>query len=292
MADFFGWADLRSPKTALLCEGGGQLGIYGVGALQCFHDNGVTFPYYIGVSAAAANLASHLAGHRDRTVRFYADYALRPAYMGWRCWRKTGSFIDLGYIYDVITNHEDPLDYDTLCAVADEIRIVVTNARTGRAEYFGNSAFAGRECKALMASSALPVYCKPVEIAGELYFDGGVADSLPVERALEEGCARVVAILNRPPGFRKTPEKGRRLYPLALRQYPEIAKALALRHENYMRSLRRLEQLEAEGRAVLIRPAAALPMHTFTRRPAALLRQVCRMGYDDARRALFCAAAL
>ena len=288
MSDFFGWVSMRAPKTALLCEGGGQLGVYGVGALRCFFDNGVTFPYYIGVSAAAANLASHLAGHRDRTLRFYAQYAARREYMGLGCWLRGGSFADLNYIYDTITGPggEDPIDYDTLCACPDQLRVVATNAATGRAEYFGNEAFAGRECRVLMASCALPVYCRPVALGGQFYFDGGVADSLPVERALAEGCQRVVAILNRPPGYVKAPEKGQSLYSLLLRKSPAVAEALRRRHENYMRSLRILERMEREGQAVLIRPEEALPMHTFTRKPSALIERVCDMGYADAERAL------
>ena len=280
---FFGWDSLRAPKTGLLCEGGGQLGVYGVGALQCFYDYGVTFPYYIGVSAAAANLASHLAGHRDRTLRFYAQYAARKEYMGLGVLLRRGSFVDLHYIYDTITGPggEDPIDYDTLCACKDEIRIVVTNARTGQTEYLDNRAFAGRDCRALMASCALPVYCRPVELGGQFYYDGGVSQSLPVGRMLEEGCARVVAILNRPTGYQKMPEKGRGLYPLVLRRYPKIAAALRQRHVRYMQALRTLEQMEAEGHAVLIRPRSALPMHTFTR-DRVLVERVCQMGYEDA----------
>ena len=288
MNNLFGWESLRAPKTALLCEGGGQLGVYGVGALRCFFDCGVTFPYYIGVSAAAANLASHLAGHRNRTLRFYAEYAARREYMGLRNWLRDGSFADLHYIYETITGPggEDPINYDVLCACPDEIRIVATDAATGRAAYFGNEAFARRDCRVLMASCALPVYCRPVELDGQFYFDGGVADSLPVERALSEGCARMVAILNRPPGYVKPPEKGQLLYSLVLRKYPAVADALRRRHEGYMRSLRLLEQMEREGRAVLIRPQEALPMHTFTRRPRELIERVCDMGYADAERAL------
>ncbi|MDR1927008.1 MAG: patatin family protein [Oscillospiraceae bacterium] len=282
----FGWDSLRSPKTALLAEGGGQLGIYGVGVFQCFYDYGITFPYYIGVSAAAANIASHLAGHRDRTARFYQEYAARPAYMGLGSLLRTGSYCSLEYIYDTLTNHLDPIDYDTLLACKDEIRVVVTDARTGQADYYGNGAFAARKCTVLMASCALPVFCRPVPLDGRHCFDGGVADSLPVEQALREGCERIVAILNRPGGYEKPPEKGAALYGLLLRRYPALVKALRQRHVNYMTSLRRLEALEAQGRAVLIRPEAPLPIRTFTRRPAALLSRVREQGYADAKRAL------
>ena len=282
------WQDLRNPKTALLCEGGGQLGVYGVGVLQCFHDHGVTFPYYIGVSAAAANLASHLAGHRNRTLRFYAQYAARREYLGWTSLARTGNFVNLEYIYHTISgpDGEDPINYDVLCALQDELRIVVTNAETGQAEYFGNEIFAARDCRALMASACLPVYCKPIEIDGQFYFDGGCADSLPVEQALRDGCQRVVAILNRPRGYVKPPERLQQTYGLSMRRYPAIAEALRQRHVTYMASLEKLEQMEREGTALLIRPQAALPLHTFTRKPRALLEEVCAMGYADTQKVL------
>lgn len=280
--------NLRAPKTALLCEGGGQLGVYGVGVLQCFHDHGVTFPYYIGVSAAAANLASHLAGHRNRTLRFYAQYAARSEYIGWTSLARTGNFVNLEYIYKTISapGGEDPINFDVLCALEDEFRVVVTNARTGQAQYLGNEHFCGRELRVLMASCCLPVYCKPIEIDGELYFDGGCADSLPVAQALRDGCERVVAILNRPAGFIKQPERFQAAYGLSMRRYPAVAAALRQRHVTYMQSLRQLEDLEREGRAVLIRPQTALPLRTFTRKPRALLEHVCAMGYADGERLL------
>jgi len=279
----FGWPSLREPKTALLCEGGGQLAVYGVGALQCMHDHGITFPYYIGVSAAAANLASHLAGHRERTLRFYAEYAARREYMGFGRLLRTGSLVDLNYIYNTISgpDGEDPINFDVLCACHDEFRIVVTNAATGQAEYLNNTSFAQHNCKSLMASACLPIYCKPTEINGQLYFDGGVADSLPIEQALKDGCERIVAILNRPAGYQKAPERGQRLYPVLLRKYPVVAQALRERHIKYAQSLQALEQLAHEGRAIIIRPAKPLPMHMLTRKPRALIEQVCATGYQD-----------
>ncbi|MDR2647188.1 MAG: patatin family protein [Oscillospiraceae bacterium] len=283
----FGWESLRSPKTGLLVEGGGQLAIYSVGALQYFFDANVKFPYYIGVSAAAANIVSHLAGHRNRTERFYTEYAKRPEYMGLKNFLKTRSFISLEYIYDTLTNHLDPVNYDVLLACQDEIRVVVTNALTGQAEYFDQSAFKERQCSALMASSALPVYCKPILIGGVPYYDGGVADSIPVAKALADGCERVVAVLNRPRGFQKKPEKGRQIYGLVLRKYPKIAEVLRIRHVRYMQSLQTLESLEAQGRAVIIRPDQTLPMNTFTRSPRETLEIVRLQGYNDAKR--FCA---
>jgi predicted patatin/cPLA2 family phospholipase len=206
--------------------------------------------------------------------------------MGMGHWLRSGSYLNLPYIYDTITNGEDPICYAMLNACPDEIRVVLTDAATGQAYYADNGAFRGQRCDVLMASCCLPIFCRPVAWNGRLWFDGGVADSLPVEQALVEGCERVVAILCRPKGYQKIPERGGRWIGTLLRRYPETARVLLRRHETYMASLRRLEQLEREGRAVLIRPVAALPMSTFTRRPAALLEQVLRQGYEDAARAM------
>ena len=39
----------------------------------------------------------------------------------------------------------------------------------------------------IMASSAIPAACRPVVIDGVPYYDGGIADAMPVRHALEKG---------------------------------------------------------------------------------------------------------
>jgi NTE family protein len=52
----------------------------------------------------------------------------------------------------------------------------------------------GRLIPALLASSAVPGLLEPVEIAGRHYLDGGLVDSIPLQRAVESG-ARTVFVL-------------------------------------------------------------------------------------------------
>lgn len=65
-------------KIGLMVEGGGMKCAYSAGVLDAFLDAGITFPYGIGVSAGAANLASFQAGQRDRNRRFYVVHVKDP----------------------------------------------------------------------------------------------------------------------------------------------------------------------------------------------------------------------
>ena len=76
---------------------------------------------------------------------------------------------------------------------------IVTNCETGKAEYIAKTEDEKRMLTAVKASCSVPVLCNPVELDGFHYMDGSLADSIPVKRAFEVGCDRVVCILTRKP---------------------------------------------------------------------------------------------
>mgnify|MGYP002508701979 CR=1 FL=1 len=45
---------------------------------------------------------------------------------------------------------------------------------------------------AAKATCSVPMLCEPVEIDGHHYLDGSIADSIPIEHALECGCDKLV----------------------------------------------------------------------------------------------------
>ena len=104
----------------------------------------LTFAYCIGASGGAGNLASYLAGQRGRNLRFFTEHIHTPGYFGLRSFLKTGNLFGLQYIYGTLTNStgKDPLDFPTLKNNPSEYEIVVTNALTGKAEYFGKETMA------------------------------------------------------------------------------------------------------------------------------------------------------
>lgn len=50
----------------------------------------------------------------------------------------------------------------------------------------------------LKASSAIPFVCRPYDVDGVPYYDGALDDPVPVEKAFQPGCDKVVVILSRP----------------------------------------------------------------------------------------------
>ena len=107
------------------------------------------------------------------------------------------------------------------------------------------------------------MFTPPVEFEGKKYFDGGAADSIPVERALQDGCDRLVIVLTRPRGFVKAPERIRAAYKRVLKEYPNVVKTMDNRHNVYNASLRRCYELQEEGKAVVLAPEYALPVDKF-----------------------------
>ena len=99
-------------KLGFVDVGGGTRGIYGAGVFDYLMEEGIVGDYFIGVSAGSANGASYLANQMGRNFVFYNEYAFRKEYMSMKNFIKTGSYIDLDYIYYTLSkeNAEYPLD--------------------------------------------------------------------------------------------------------------------------------------------------------------------------------------
>ena len=52
-------------NTALVLEGGGLRWVFTCGVLDYFMDNGIRFPFTVGVSVGACNGLSYMSGHRS-----------------------------------------------------------------------------------------------------------------------------------------------------------------------------------------------------------------------------------
>lgn len=251
-------------KIGLVVEGGGMKCAYGAGIMDAFLDEGITFDYCIGVSGGSGNVASYLAGQRGRNLRFFTDHIHSPDYFGLKSLLKTGDLFGLEYIYGDLTRRdgEDPLDFPALMKNPAEYEVVVTNALTGKPEYYGREMMQQDDYRLIMASSAIPVACHPVELNGTPYFDGGLTDAIPVRRAMERGCEKLVVLLTKNRNYVRKPQGMRGLYRRVCRKYPRIVEAIDRRHEVYNDNLRDVFSLEREGTAFVF--AASEPIHVGT----------------------------
>lgn len=247
--------------------GGGMRGVFGCGVTDFLLDNDITFDYCLGVSAGSANLASYVSRQRGRNYRYYTKYSLRPEYMSAFNFVTKHSFFDLDYVYSVLSDSdgEDPLDYKTLSQSNQIYKAVATNGETGEPHYFTKDDFRQDYYEPLKASSAIPGVCKPVSIDGTDYFDGGVSDPIPVEKALADGCDHVFLILTKPIDFVKKPEMFKSAYTKVLKNYPAVIKKLNIRHETYNNEIKRALELSKEGKVTIIAPDDGYSVTAFTR---------------------------
>jgi predicted patatin/cPLA2 family phospholipase len=270
-------------KTGVIDVGGGLRGIYGAGVLDYCLDKNIHFDYCIGVSAGGANLISFLAGQKERNRIFYLDYSFRKEYMSFKNLLKVGSYVNLDYGYTVLSNTggECPLDYPALCANPAEFIIVASEALSGKTKYFEKCDLKQDNYDVLKASAALPVVGKPYVVDGIPYFDGGLNDPVPIEKAFADGCDKVIVILTRPKDFVRSPKKDERRAKLLRRKYPRTAENLRQRAQRYNEEIAMAKAYEEAGKALVIAPDDIAGLDTLTK-DKTILEQLYNKGYHDA----------
>ena len=269
-------------KTGIVDVGGGLRGIYAAGVLDLCMDRGIKFDLGIGVSAGSANLISYAAGQRGRNYRFYTDYSQRREYMGVGDFLKSGSYINMDYMYSELSNAggEDPLDYPAVRDNPMELYVVAADAETGEAHYFSKDDIAQDNYDILKASSSIPFVCRPYPVQGRLYYDGALGDPVPVDKALELGCDRVVVLLTKPAGIPRSPSRDEKYAAGIQRKYPAAAHALRQRASRYNAGVFRAQRLEIEGKALVVSPDDTCGVDTLTRDRAAL-ESLYEKGFND-----------
>lgn len=272
--------------TGIIDVGGGMRGAYTAGMYDYLLDHHIFPGYCLGVSAGSANMASYLAGQRGRNRRFYMQYAARKEYMSFSNLMKTGSYIDLDYVYDALsgTGGEDPLDYEAFAANPVPFVVVATDALTGQPRYFTRADLPRDHYDPIKASCCLPMACKPYLVNGRPYFDGGVSDPVPYQKALDDGCTRILVLLTRPRDFVRPPLKHEKAMAALLRAYPKAWQALQHRHEVYNRQVAQVKELERQGRALLLAPLDIEGMSTLRHNEFAMGR-LYGYGYQDGAKA-------
>lgn len=242
-------------KLGMVFEGGANRTVFSCGVMDAFLEADLMPDYFIGVSAGIAYGVSYLSRQKGRNLELLETYMPDKRYMGIRHLlnRKERAYYNTKFVFDQVPNELLPFDYDTFQAYPGKVEAAVTNIHTGIAEYV--EVPRGKDMRdTLVASCSLPILFQPVKIGRHYYLDGGIADSIPYEHALEEGCDKLVVVLTRERDYVKTTERATRLTDRLYKKYPKIVEDMDLRAERYNASMKRLRELEAEGRVFVIAP--------------------------------------
>lgn len=267
-------------KSGLILEGGAMRSMFSAGVLDSFLDNGIEVPNVMAVSAGAYAGMNYVSGQRGRAV----DAVIRPLekekYMGFKTFLKRGTFFDMDFLFDEIPKFLAPFDFQAFSESAKKFVISTANCLTGEAVYHERFYDMDQFFRVCRAANSLPFIAKVTEIDGTPMLDGGMADAIPIVRALEEGWKKIVVVMTRDKKYRK---KQRYLYlaflKLVYHKYPEFVHMVRGRAEKYNHSLDVLEQLEKEGKAFILRPAEGMHLEN-NESDAGRLKEYYRHGYE------------
>lgn len=266
--------------TGLVLEGGASRGYFTVGALDALIDIGFKTDFLVGTSAGIANGISYVSNQRGRGLKIGLEYLQDKRYMGLRHLinPKKRSYYNVDFVFDELPNKLLPFDKEAYDNSGCRVVAALTNLETGKCEYHDVTSD-DRKWKKVVASCALPIMFQPVEIDGQLYMDGGITDAIPFQRAIDEGCEKIIVIITRERSYIKDLEPAIGISRFLYRKYPNFKKALGNRTEMYNQAHQRLLELEKEGRIILIAPEEDTSLWRRTEKRPAEIQKMYDTGY-------------
>ena len=266
---------------ALVLEGGTFRPTFSCGVMDALLDSGVDFEYVIGVSAGISNAVSYLSKQTGRNLVILQKYRNDKRYVGFRNIFTDKSIFGRKFIYETIPRELLPFDNETFFANPAKFVVGVTNAETGEMEYLDKKDPVNG-FMLLQATCALPIAFPPIVYDGKQYYDGGLVDSIPAKKALDDGNEKMLIVLTRTKGYVKTESKAYKVAAALLkRKYPKIGELILTRHTRYNKEVEFCNQLEREGKAVILRPSEEVQISSFES-DMQKLERIYKYGYDIA----------
>ncbi len=188
-------------RLVLVIEGGGSRGVYAGGMVQALEELGLSgvFDAVYGTSAGALNGAWFLSGRVVPGMRTWTDPdIMRGTVYPARMLRGRPAF-DLRWLVHQVYEGIEPMDFPAILANPTTFHPVATDIRTGLAvDLHPHIVDQATLQTALRASAGLPILAgPPVALGSSLYFDGGLAESVPIRLAVRDGATHSLILRTR-----------------------------------------------------------------------------------------------
>ena len=271
-------------KVGLVLEGGAMRGMYTAGVLDTFMDHKIKIDGIIGVSAGALFGPNYFSNQKGRVIRYNKRFCKDRRYMSFLNFIFTGNAINKKFAFYDVTTKYDIFDNDTFMKNNTGYYVTATNVETGKADYFELKNVL-EQMEILRATSAIPLVSKMVKIDGKKYLDGGVSDSIPIDKCKTLGYDKIIVVLTRPLDYRKEPLSDRKIKMINLRykKYPQLIKTMKNRHLEYNRTIEKIIDLENKKEIFVIRPSESINVKVIERNPHNL-QKVYDLGIKDAKK--------
>lgn len=273
-------------KVGMVLEGGGLRGLYTAGVLDTLMDNKIKVDCIIGVSAGALFGVNYFSNQRGRVIRYNKEYCKDKRYMSMRSLILTGNYINKNFAFYRMSTELDQFDNLIFISSKNKFYAVATNISTGEPKYF-EITNPIEDMEKLRATSAIPVISKKVKVGDQYYLDGGVSDSIPIDKLIELGYEKRIIVETQPLNYRKKPLKKHMARFLMLRfiKYPKFVQALLNRHKRYNTVKTQIVQMEKDKEVFVIRPSKKLDIDIRNKNPEKY-QEVYDLGVKDAEAAI------
>lgn len=268
-------------KVGLVLEGGSMRGIFTTGVLDTMLENNIEIDGIISVSAGSLFGVNYFSKQIGRAINYNKKYLGNKHYISLYSLITTGNLINKDFTFYKLNKELEPLDNETFIKSNKEFYVTVTNIETGMPEYI-KITDPINQLEAFRATSALPFASEIIEIDNKKYLDGGISDSIPLDKCLELGYEKIIVILTQPKGFIKPPLDKKRLKMLEIKykNYPNFIKTNKERYINYNNTIERIIDMENKKEIFVIRPPKKINLSLFNPKEEEI-QEVYNMGINE-----------
>ena len=270
-------------KVGLVLEGGAMRGMYTAGVLDVFLENNIKVDGIVGVSAGVLFGVNYLSKQKGRVIRYNKRFIKDKRYMGIISLITTGNIINKDFSFYEVPYKLDIFDDEEYKKSNIDFYATVTNVETGKPEYIKvDSVF--EQMEVLRATSAMPFVSKFVELNGKKYLDGGISDSIPIDKCKELGYEKIIVILTRPIAYRKK-KANKMLTKIKYSKYPNLVKVINNRYKNYNSTIEKIIDMENKKEIFVIRPSKLINVKRIEK-DENKLQEMYDLGIKDAKNRL------
>lgn len=243
-------------KVGMVLEGGSMRGIFTTGVLDILLENNIEVDGIIAVSAGSLFGVNYFSKQKGRGIRYNKKYLGDKRYISTHSLLTTGNLVNKEFAFYKITKELDPLDNETFMKNNKDFYVTATNIETGQPEYL-KITNVYEQLEEFRASSALPFASEIIEINNKKYLDGGISDSIPLDKCIDLGYEKIIVVLTQPLGFQKPPlgNKQQKMINLKYHKYPNLIKTMEKRYIKYNNTLEKIIDLENKKEIFVIRPS-------------------------------------
>lgn len=261
-------------------------GMWTCGVLDCLLDNKISVNCIVGTSAGGIFGVNYVSKQRGRGIRYNKKYCRDLRYMSFLSLIFTGNIINKNFAFYKVSEVLDPFDNEQFMNSNIDYYVTATNIETGKAEYFkiDNPL---KQIEMLRATSAIPLVSRPVKIDNSFYLDGGVSDSIPIQKMVEMGYDKIIVVLTQPLDFKKSQisDKKMKIVERKYKKYPNLVNSMLNRYKDYNDTIKYIVDNEKSGKIFVIRPSNKLNVKVVERNPDKL-QEIYDLGFNDCEKSI------